>query len=36
MQIPIKTINNEERISVRCEDLIREIEIYDNSLYPAS
>lgn len=36
MQIPIKVINKEERISVRCEALIREIKIYDNSLYPAS
>lgn len=36
MQIPIKSINKEERINVRCEELIREIEIYDNSLYPAS
>ena len=36
MQIPIKAINKEERINVRCEDLIQEIEIYDNSLYPAS
>lgn len=36
MQIPIKAINKEERINVRCEELIREIEIYDNSLHLAS
>ena len=36
MQIPIKELNKEERINVRCEELIREIEIYDNSLHLAS
>lgn len=36
MQIPIKYVDIIWRISVRCEDLIREIEVYDNSLYPTS
>lgn len=36
MQIPINYIDQPKRIDVRIDSLIKEIEIYDNSLYLAS
>lgn len=36
MEIPIKYVDIIWRINVRIDSLIKEIEIYDNSLYPAS
>lgn len=36
MEIPIKYLDTQKRINVRIDSLIKEIEIYDNSLYPAS
>ena len=36
MEIPIKYIDNQKRVNVRIDSLIKEIEIYDNSLYLAS
>lgn len=36
MQIPIKYVDLIWRVDVRIDSLIREIEIYDNSLHLAS
>ena len=36
MEIPIKYIDKPKRVNVRIDSLIKEIEIYDNSLYLAS
>lgn len=36
MQIPINYIDKPKRVDVRIDSLIKEIEIYDNSLYLAS
>ena len=36
MQIPINYIDTQKRVNVRIDSLIKEIEIYDNSLHLAS